>query len=773
MLTIKNIKKAYQVGEEEVFALKGINLSFRQKEFVSILGQSGSGKTTLLNIIGGLDKYTSGDLIVDGVSTKNYKDKDWDAYRNHRIGFVFQSYNLIPHLTVLNNVELALTLSGVNAKERKEKATKVLTRVGLIDHLNKKPNQLSGGQMQRVAIARALVNEPNIILADEPTGALDSETSVEIMELLKEISHDKLIIMVTHNPNLAKQYSSRTVQLLDGQVVSDTNPYNEESQVAKQDSKNKTSMTFFTALKLSLKNLMTKKVRTIITAFAGSIGIIGVALVLSLQYGFNQYLDKMETDTFSGMPIIVNQVGYDLEKVTTQQKEVENGIGVNEKLSYYINQITPDYINYLETKAKQHTSNIGYVYGFDNRASYKNENGTFNWLSNSSLPSGRSEQFIGEPIASSKFLEEQFLIEGKNIDDNAFEAIVIANRYNRVDEEILKFLGLSTTEVITYDKIIGKTFKLYDNDLYLTKKDGKYSQDLGKIFLNQDKAINVTIVGVAKPRTQFLTLPTQIMYTKKVQEELISRNSISEIVVEQKEVINNATSITNITNLLTGNPFTLENILKVQDVLASIGVSVKLDKTLLKTTEIVPKQINIYPSNFDGKNDLKNVLNAYNEGKEEADKIIFVDQAGFAIGMIKNVMNSISAVLIAFSAISLIVSSVMIGIITYTSVLERTKEIGVLRSIGARKKDISRVFNAESIIIGFLAGTLGVIITYAINPLVSLALESATETSGIANLYYLYAIGLIGVSMLLTFIAGLIPSRIAAKKDPVVALRTE
>lgn len=767
MLQIKGVKKRYEIGTQVFTALKGIDVSFRSQEFVAILGQSGSGKTTLLNIIGGLDKYDEGDLIIDQISTKNYKDKEWDAYRNHRIGFVFQNYNLIHHLDILSNVELALTLSGVDQKTRIEKAKAVLKRVGLEDHLSKKPNQLSGGQQQRVAIARALVNDPSIILADEPTGALDSETSLEIMNLLTEISKDKLIIMVTHNGELAKKYSSRIVKLKDGLVISDSHPYEVKDNVIKTDPKQRTSMSFWTALKLSFKNLLTKKVRTLITALAGSIGIIGVALVLSLQYGFESYLSDMERGTFAGLPINISRRYTDINALLNSQGSDRNdpvvgGIGGYNPNTEYggINLITQEYIDYLNNSDINEYATVVYNYGARPNYFFLNEGDLNHNPSGTSTPFSSGRSYIAESLYPTQFFQDFFqAVSGRLFDQSENEAILVVDEYNRVPNGILEFLGLETGEdvIISFDEIVGKTFRIFTNDAY-------YEQDSDEIFRafpesqllahyedeDHPNVITVTIVGIVKSSSQFISVSEQILYSNHVQETILTQSLNSQIVQAQR-----ASDV----NVRTGQPFDTPD--QKVDALNDLG------------GRDIPSNILIYPNDFDGKESVIEILESYNEGRPEEEQITHTDNVAAAISMIKTVMNAISAVLIAFSAISLFVSSVMIGIITYTSVLERTKEIGVLRSIGARKKDISRVFNAESILIGAFAGILGVVITYGLVPIINVLLREQTETDNVAQLFILHAVLLIVISIILTFIAGLVPSRIAARKDPVIALRSE
>ncbi len=763
MLHVKNIKKSYQVGEVEFSALKGVDIAFRKKEFVAILGQSGSGKTTLLNILGGLDRYSDGDLIIDGISTKNYKDRDWDTYRNHRVGFVFQSYNLIPHLSVLGNVELALTLSGVSAEERKQKATDVLTTVGLKEHLDKRPNQLSGGQQQRVAIARALVNDPNIILADEPTGALDTETSIEIMELLTQISHNKLIIMVTHNPELAKKYAERIIKLQDGLVIADTNPYKETTTPSQLETNKKTAMSFFTALKLSFKNLLTKKFRTIITAVAGSIGIIGVALVLSLQYGVGKYIDDMQAETFAGFPIIVAKRTQDLSAVMQPPKDIktiENGIGgyTPEPPQVIVtNEITQEFVQYVNQYVEPKADSVIRIYGYEGRYFRKNSDGTLlEYQPAQVLGMGgmSAVDFIKQPTVGKDFLNKQFtIVAGQLYDSSKNEAVLVVNSYNQIPNYILKYLGLPENQVVSYDEIINKTFKVYDNNHYFTKNNQNiYEKQNNEDLLSYyEQAPEVSIVGIIKVNSKMVSIDEGIYYSEKVRDDIFAANTQSEIVGAQKN-----TPTINVQTGMTILPQVYETLI------SDLGGS------------DIPDSFMFYSANYDNKEELNALLKAYNDQLPSGHKEIkAVDNAETALSMIKTMTNMITAVLIAFAGISLVVSSVMIGIITYTSVLERTKEIGVLRSIGARKKDISRVFNAETLIIGLIAGLIGVGFTYAVLPIINLLLAEATETSSIAQLYWLHALILIAISMGLTFIAGLIPARIASQKDPVVALRTE
>ncbi|VEU79827.1 ABC transporter ATP-binding protein/permease [Haploplasma axanthum] len=718
MLKLTNLSKDYYVDKKPIRVLKKINLEFREKEFVSILGPSGCGKTTLLNIIGGLDRYSEGDLLVDNVSTKNYVDADWDSYRNHRIGFVFQSYNLISHLTVLSNVELALTLSGVSPTERKEKATKMLEKVGLADHLNKKPNQLSGGQMQRVAIARALINEPNIILADEPTGALDSETSVEIMELLKEISKNKLIIMVTHNKNLAEEYSNRIVSLLDGRVTDDTNPFNKKDSNVIFEKTKKTSMSFFTAMSLSFKNLLTKKARTILTAFAGSIGIIGIALSLSLKNGFDIYLDKLESDNFAVVPLEIGRVGIDINSMmnTLKPNPVDGGVGGYDYTpSRRENNLdNPEFVEVIDNKITKVADSVIKVYGYRSRFANIVNGELITRYNNPLTGQGVNDPdsdtiFINQTLITDSFIAEKMKVHAQKDSNNKYQAYLFLNSDGRVPNSVLNFLGLPTDRKLEYNEILGKTFRVY--------KQADYTLDNKENIKNKfNEQIEIEITSILSSFSQFIQVTPGIYYN----DEVVS-------FIRQDDPLN------------------------------------------------ILMSYMIYPKGLDNKKEIKAIIDEYNdkEGRLEKDIITYLDTVELSVSFINTLTNSVSIILIAFSAISLFVSSVMIGIITYTSVLERTKEIGVLRSIGARKKDISRVFNAEGIMLGFISGVLGIILTLGLNPIISKILEPMVEYSGIARLNILHGAALVLISVLLTLIAGLIPSRIAANKDPVVALRTE
>lgn len=833
MLELTNITKDYVSGDTTVKALKGVSIKFRKNEFVSILGQSGCGKTTLLNIIGGLDRYTDGDLSIDDISTKKYKDKDWDTYRNNRIGFVFQSYNLIPHQTVLSNVELALTLSGVSKSERRKRAMEVLEKVGLGDQIHKKPNQMSGGQMQRVAIARALVNNPDILLADEPTGALDSATSIQIMNILKDISKDKLIIMVTHNPELADKYSSRIIRLLDGKVVDDTNPYNgkecdDDKATDKQDSKNnkseetgkkakkqKTSMSFATALSLSLNNLMTKKARTILTAFAGSIGIIGIALILSLSHGMRSYIHRVEQDTLSGYPLTIQKTAVDYSSFLGmgEEKKIEDKqpgrIYSNSMMSDMINKMLTSvtvndlksfmsYIESDESGIKDLTNDIQYSYDVDlniykadtSKGIFKvNPSTVFESLGMDQMTQGGSMSMMGNTDAWSEMIDNEELIKSQydilegRLPQEYNEVVLVVDKDDMISEYSLYALGLIDISQLqkvfaqmqmgnvpeenlndeqvsfTYDELLNQTFKLVVNtDVYVKDGNGYKDMSSDEEFMKQllANSVDIKIVGILKPNEDAsnASITTNVAYTNKLTQYLINTVNDSDIVKEQ--LANPAVDV------FTGEPFG-ENSYEAN--LTKLGVANLED----------PASINIYPKDFKSKEKIVDIIDEYNaklkaEGKEE---IEYTDYVGLMMSSVSTIINAISYVLIAFVAISLVVSSIMIGIITYISVLERTKEIGILRSIGASKKDVSRVFNAETVIVGFVAGMIGIIITLLLNIPINIIIKNITDISGMSKLPVSGGVALVVISIILTFIAGLIPARVASKKDPVIALRTE
>lgn len=766
MLELKNIKKSYKLANYTQVALNDINLKFRKNEFVAILGQSGSGKTTLLNIIGGLDHYDSGDLIINNKSTKKFKDTDWDAYRNNCIGFIFQSYNLINHISILANVELGMTLSGVSKKERSEKALAVLKKVGLEDHINKKPNQLSGGQMQRVAIARALVNNPDIILADEPTGALDSKTSVQIMELIKEIAKDKLVIMVTHNSELAHAYANRVIELKDGNIISDTNKLEKQNNDKIYTIK-KTAMNFLTALSLSFNNIKTKKGRTLLTAFASSIGIIGISIILSLSNGFDMQIDQFEKDTLSSFPITISRqatemTAEDMMSMTPDKsdsyidKEVIYPYDTNSSMLIHKNVLTEDYLNYINNINPDYTIGISYLRTMSMNMLIKNDN-KINYINNLNLTSLPKELQENEET----FLESAYdLLKGSYPKDKT-EIVIAVNEKNRLEKNILEALGIDTTkEEISFDELIGKEIKIILNDDFYINNNNYFVPNMNYDEM-YDEGIAVKIVGIVRGKKDNMLAQIvntmsmnqgagNILYSNELAEYLIEQNKNSEIVKAQQNLDY---------NILTGEKFN-ENYTK-DDMLAYLGA------------KDIPYMINIYPVDFDAKENIINYLNDYNKDKSDEDKIVYTDLADTFSTLSSNIMDAIGWVLIAFSGISLIVSSIMIGIITYISVLERTKEIGILRSLGARKKDVSRVFNAETFIIGLTSGLIGIVIARLLLFPINTLLKNLTNLDNVAVMNPIHTLILITVAIILTLIGGLIPAVIASRKNPVEALRTE
>lgn len=806
MLKLTDITKDYKAGDGVVHALKGINLEFRRKEFVSILGHSGCGKTTLLNIIGGLDRYTSGDLSVDGISTKQFKDVDWDAYRNIRIGFVFQSYNLIQHLSILDNVAMALTLSGVSLQERKRRAEQALRTVGLEEQLKKLPNQLSGGQMQRVSIARALVNNPEIILADEPTGALDSTTSVQVMDLLKEISKTKLVIMVTHNNELAEQYSTRIVSIKDGEIVGDTMPYDSaaegddevaraENNVAMQASAKekkkklkKTSMSFLTAIKLSFKNLMTKKGRTVMTSIAGSIGIIGVSLVLAISNGFTNYVNDLQQTVLAGYPVQIAQETFDTNVL--MQMFLGGTSGNKNKPQYpdsdfiyqynvsdMINSATikndfdGEYVDYVSKVVENGwASSVTYNYGMKTTVvgSVKNSSGKISYskvnpgnsMDMSSILTPTANIGWSQMIGDEEFILSQYdLIEG-TFPQNKNQVVLVVDSYNQANVNVLLGLGFSTTEKeIKLSDVVGRKLRVIANDDLYYEEDGKYVEKEEKSEYEQlynapasETNIEVEVTGVLRPKegTVLALLSSGINYTRDLTQYLLDVNSRSQVVEAQK----NSPEV----NVITGASFTKES--TYQKAMQKLG------------GDDTPVGLNIYPKNFEAKGSILSYLDSWNNTNPDK-KVVYVDMSEMATSMLNEIIRIISIVLVCFAAISLVVSSVMIGIITYVSVVERTKEIGILRSLGARKIDISNVFNAETFIIGLLAGVIGIIITYILSIPVNLIIKSLSGIGTLCMLSPWHALLMIVISVVLTLIAGLIPSSVAAKRDPVVALRTE
>lgn len=883
MLVLKNITKDYIVGDTTVHALRGVDLEFRKQEFVAVLGQSGCGKTTLLNIIGGLDRFTAGDLVINGKSTKLFKERDWDTYRNHSIGFVFQSYNLIPHQTVLSNVELALTLSGVSKSERRRRAVEALERVGLGDQLNKKPNQMSGGQMQRVAIARALVNDPDILLADEPTGALDSETSVQIMEILKEISKDKLIIMVTHNPELADQYANRIIRLLDGSVIGDTNPYHAEEIAPAETGKKKgkmASMSFFTALSLSLNNLMTKKGRTFLTSFAGSIGIIGIALILALSSGARAFIGRVEEDTLSSYPLTIQGQTVDMTAIMSsminEQKDLEKEEGnvysndiMEKMMAVLLAEMTSndlaafkEYIEDPDNGVTKLVNDIRYGYAtplniFKSDTSdgvYQvNPGSVFEELGMGGMMGGGSESAAmsgmmstnnvwTELIGNDALLAQQYKVLKGRMPQNYNEVVLIVNEDMEITDYTLYALGLKDIDslkemaqelmkdpdaefdikqsVYSFEELCQLTFKLVPQTAYFEETDGIWTdRSDDEEFMKQvvEDAEEIRVVGVLRPDGEAMSssMTGMVGYTSALMEHVIGLVNDSEVVKAQKNSPD--------TDIFTGIPFeteeteseplTMESLMgylqtlpdaERQQAMGSIAAMQQMGKTeaeILATFQTLfekqktdatydgnlallgvadldnPSLIYIYPKDFEAKETLSSIISDYNKEMTDAGKdemvIQYTDYVGLMMTSVTTIIDAISYILIAFVAISLVVSSIMIGIITYISVLERTKEIGILRSIGASRKDISRVFNAETLIVGFAAGVIGIGVTLLLTIPINAIIFALADISNIAVLPVGGAVILVAISMGLTLIAGLIPAGVAARKDPVTALRTE
>ena len=756
MLSIKKIYKSYGTKENKQLVLKDINLNFRPNEFVAILGPSGSGKTTLLNILGGLDRYDSGDLIINGKSTKCFKERDWDSYRNKSIGFIFQSYNLISHISILSNVEMGLTLGNVSKSEARKKAVAALEKVGLKEHIHKKPNQLSGGQMQRVAIARALVNNPDIILADEPTGALDSKTSTQIMDLIKEIAKDKLVIMVTHNDTLADIYASRIIKLSDGKIVSDSNPYEAQNENKDYNLK-RTKMSFFTALGLSLNNIKTKKGRTLLTSFAASIGIIGISLVLALSNGFQKQIDNFEKDTLSNMPILILKDGIDMseavstitvngnddteypdDKIVRKEKDVET--------VSHSNKLDDNYLSYLNNIDSSYLSGMSYSRYTRMNLLVKNGEDVVSFDYNlSPLPENKNGEI-------DSLMKDNYDLMAGSYATSSNELMLIVDSYNRISSKLYELLGLS--DDTSFDSLIGKEIKLINNDDYYTEFNNIYisNTDYKKMY---DSSENTTlkIAGIlrGKKDNQFGQMAgSGLSYKGDLLNNYIAKNKESKIVKAQEEAEY---------NVLTGKKF-------------DESVTKELILSLLGGNDI-PYSIYIYPKDFASKDKIIEYLDKYNEGKSDEDKIVYTDYASTVTDLSSGIMNGITLVLIGFSSVSLIVSSIMISIITYISVLERTKEIGILRSLGARKKDISRVFNAETCIIGFVSGVMGVGIAYLLTFPINIVIKNATKLSNVALLSVTHVVVMITISVVITMIGGLIPAKMASKKDPVIALRTE
>ncbi len=867
MLQLKEIVKDYGSDETIVHALKGVTLSFRNSEFVAILGPSGCGKTTMLNIIGGLDRYTSGDVLINGKSTTTFKNNDWDAYRNNYVGFIFQNYNLINHQTILENVELAMTLSGITAKERKARATEALAKVGLDGQLHKKPNQLSGGQMQRVAIARALVNNPEIILADEPTGALDSKNSVQIMDILKEIAKERLVIMVTHNDDLATEYSNRIIKMLDGEVLQDTNPYeptkedmesvtffvedpapdvyelsaNERKKVLKLFEKEqkkkkkatvkKTSMSLFTAFKLSLKNLFSKRNRTFLTAFAGSIGIIGIALVLAVNNGFNLYIADMQQTMLGQYPISVQQMYMDMntmmnpmgptntnkaerfpdtDKITVPSNNM--ALGLYSGLHY--NRINDDYINYIENIDKNIISEISYTYamsmnlitetGSEGNKKYKKV--AFTSIDPIlEIMMGSDNRFM--EMVGDEYMKGNYDVVQGNYPTKPNQIALVVNEYNQISRSVLNqfnFLDDLDINNLKYGDFIGRKMRIIKYDDWYTENNGLYSapddKDTAKLkslydnCTDKEHEIEITAVMRVKEGSPMSLYSTSVLYRKELREQIVAENLTSKMVKAQNEEYKKAKAdnkynevsvitgkeinqllidVTGIPGFDTGdsgyvnselNPFYLNVDERHEVYMQKIGAS------------LMPNNIYVYPKSFDAKDEVKAYMDAYNNNKVKDDKIQYMDASGIMLDMVKQIIDIVSIVLVCFASISLVVSSIMIGIITYVSVVERTKEIGVLRAIGARKIDIGNVFNAETATIGISAGVMGVVIAAILSWPINAIIKHFAQGYVVGSIVLLSPVAgvvLVLVSTILTIIAGLIPASIAAKKDPVAALRSE
>ena len=846
MLDIKNITKTYKTEGFTQKALDKVSISFRKCEFTSILGPSGSGKTTLLNVIGGLDHYDSGDLIINGISTKKYNDRDWDTYRNHRVGFVFQNYNLITHQTVLSNVELALTLSGVDKKERKRRAEEALIKVGLKDHMKKRPSQLSGGQMQRVAIARALVNDPEIVLADEPTGALDTITSKQVMEILKEVAKDRLVIMVTHNRELAEEYSTRIVRLQDGEVIDDTNPYISEEEFEDKKNVKLTSMKFLTAFTLSLNNLMTKKGRTILTAFAGSIGIIGIALILSLAHGINNFIDRTEQETLSSYPLTIEKESVNFSKVlqsmvesSKTEKHEDDKIYSYDVMGNWIEAFSTttksndikNFKEYIEKNKEIKNYVTSIQYGYNTTLNLYKEDEKVNRVNPTTVldaigmgASGVSSAYSSmmssndvfyEMVDNDKLIKKQFSLVAGKYPKKYNEVMLVVGENNEVPDYTLYTLGILSQDTLkeqfsnmtsgqkaefeatSYepDELIGLKYRLVVNTDMFEKVNGIWmdkSNDeefMKNVIANSE---SIEIVGIVKQNSEAVSTGTQagyVMYKNALMRHLVEKVNESEVAKEQlanKEI-----------NVFTGNKFretnkfdmsslSYEQMMAMQSMseteLAEYIAAFQANATATYEDNLrklgissieEPDKINIYPKDFDSKEEIVKIINNYNKGKDEKDKIEYSDLVGIMMSSVQTIVNVISSVLIAFVAISLVVSSIMIAIITYISVIERTKEIGILRAVGASKKDISRVFNAETLIEGLAAGILGIIVTLIINIPTNIIIKATLNISGIASLPLNGAIILIIISVVLTMIAGFIPAKIASRKDPVEALRSE